>query len=85
MIAERLREMAAGGSGVVALLTWLRGATSSRIQIIAALQQAFMLSAGDAAAAGAWHVFPGGTWSDEQLEQFLAPRIQATRIRWMPA
>ncbi|RKG99189.1 hypothetical protein D7X74_39625 [Corallococcus sp. CA047B] len=74
---------------MVEMLKWLRrqppsGAFNSRIRIVAALHRAFMLSVEDLSAVGAWHVFPGGTWSDEKLEQFLAPRIQATRSQWMP-
>ena len=84
----RLREMATANHGVCEIMRWLLerlsiDASSGRIKTIAYLQQAFFLSAGDAAAAGAWHIFPGGTWSDEECEQFLLPRIRATRNQWM--
>jgi hypothetical protein len=86
----RLREMAATGYGACEMANWLLGqlainASSGRIQVVAYLQQAFCLSAGDAAAAGAWRIFPGGTWSDDELEQFLLPRILATRRQWADA
>ncbi|QRK07183.1 hypothetical protein JQX13_45255 [Archangium violaceum] len=84
----RLREMAATGHGVCEMVRWLLenlslDASNGRIMTIAYLSQAFHLSAGDASAAGAWNIFPGGTWSDEECEQFLLPRIRATRNQWM--
>jgi len=87
-LISQLREMAMAGQGVCEMVRWLLDrlsldATNGRIKTIAYLQQAFSLSAGDASAAGAWHIFPGGTWSDEECEQFLLPRIRATRNQWM--
>ncbi len=83
----QLREMAMTGKGACEMVRWLLerlslDSASGRIKTIAYLQQAFFLSAGDASAAGAWHIFPGGTWSDEECEQFLLPRIRATRNQW---
>ena len=85
-----MREMAAAGHGTCAVMRWLLeysslGASQGRIKTIAYIHEAFHLSLGDAAAAGAWHVFPGGTWSDEECEEFLMPRIHATRSQWMTA
>ncbi|HEX5749844.1 MAG TPA: hypothetical protein VFZ09_26675 [Archangium sp.] len=84
----RLREMAATDHGVCEMMRWLLeclslDASKGRFMIIVYLHKAFCLSLGDASAAGAWHVFPGGTWSDEECEQFLLPRIRATRNQWM--
>jgi hypothetical protein len=86
-LVVQLREMATAGKGVCEMVRWLldrlsTDATNGRIKTIAYLQQAFYLSAGDASAAGAWHIFPGGTWSDEECEQFLLPRIRATKNQW---
>ncbi|WP_157758896.1 hypothetical protein [Cystobacter fuscus] len=82
-----LRKMAAAGHGVCEMMRWLLDrlsldASNGRLKTIVYLQQAFYLSVGDAAAAGAWHIFPGGTWSDDECEQFLLPRIRATRNQW---
>lgn len=87
-ITAQLREMAMAGQGVCEMVRWMPGhlsldATDGRIKTIVYLQQAFFLSAGDASAAGAWHIFPGGSWPDEEGEQFLLPRIRATRNQWM--
>ncbi|WP_257463600.1 hypothetical protein [Archangium lipolyticum] len=84
----QLRKMAAAGHGVCEMMRWLLeylslDASKGRIKTIAYPQKAFCLSLGDAAATGAWHVFPGGTWSDEECEQLLLPRIRATRNQWM--
>lgn len=84
----QLREMAAAGHGVCDMVRWLLKSlpldtSNGRIMVIAYLSQAFHLSAGDASAAGAWRIFPGGAWSDEECEEFLMPRIRATRNHWM--
>jgi hypothetical protein len=84
----QLRKMAAADHGVCEMMHWLLeclslDASKGRIKTITYLQKAFCLSLADAAAAGAWHVFPGGTWPDEECEQFLLPRIRATRNQWM--
>jgi hypothetical protein len=86
-LIKGLREMAMSERGVCVMVRWLlenlsADAAHGRIQTIAYIQQAFCLSAGDAAAVGAWRIFPGGTWSDDELEQFLLPRIHATRKQW---
>lgn len=86
-LLDGLRKMASANRNVGEMVHWLIGqlsldAARGRIQVIAYIQQAFFLSAGDAAAVGAWNLFPGGTWSVEELERFLSPRILETRSRW---
>lgn len=84
-----LRTMAASGRSVSEMVHWLFQQipvepSTGRIQVIAALQQAFGLSIGDASAVGAWRIFPGGTWTEEQVEAFLLPRIHAAEEHWNP-
>ncbi len=87
-LIAHLREMATADHGVCEMMHWMLDrlsldASKGRIKVVTYLQKAFDLSLADAAAAGAWHVFPGGTWSDEECEQFLIPRIRSTRSQWM--
>ncbi len=44
---------------------------NSRLQCIIAFKEAFSLSLREASFVGAWHKFPGGTWSDEELNTEL--------------
>jgi hypothetical protein len=86
-VLGRLREMAIEGAGVCVMARWLLERLSispavGRIYVIAYIQQAFCISAGDASAVGAWHAFPGGTWADDEVEKFLLPRIRAAKAKW---
>ncbi|NVJ09788.1 hypothetical protein HUW63_31765 [Myxococcus sp. AM001] len=87
-LLDGLRKMASANRDVVEMAHWLLDqlsldAARDRIYVIAYLQQTYFLSAGDAAAIGAWSLFPGGTWSDEEIERFLSPRILSTRNKWL--
>ena len=62
-LSDGLRKMASANLDVSEMAHWVLeqlslDAVRGRIQVIASIQQAFFLSAGDAAAVGAWNLFP---------------------------
>jgi len=53
------------------------GGTERLVMAIAYFQIALEIGLGNAKALGAWHRFPGSTWTDQQLNDDLDPVIQA--------
>jgi hypothetical protein len=86
-VVKELREQADSGtppSKLIAIVEARLGLenTNFRLLAVAYFREAFGLSLADASQVGAASIFPGGSWSDTQLDTTILPLIQQNRDLW---
>lgn len=83
----RLRNMAMKGASacdmIVAINDSHRGNQQLQILTIAYFRKAFGLPLRDLMPIGAWSFFDGGTWSREEVENYIMPLIESAREQWI--
>jgi hypothetical protein len=86
-VVKELREQADSGtppSKLISIIEVRLGLenTNFRLLAVAYFREAFRLSLADASQVGAASIFPGGSWSDTQLDTTILPLIQRNRDSW---